>query len=970
MSCCQCLKIKILDPITGMPTHFLESGALYLDLPENFSLELSKSATRLSLLEKIEDEAAIEFDLPYTPKNEIIGRFVRNHNQIENDYPPLSVLVQEGSITHHTFTELFFTGSSDQSQVFSVKLTRSTGHWIRGAKEKYLNTIDYGTFELTVDNITDNWANNYQHTDGGQGVYWPICHYGAWVSETSIVLEDLRPWLHALFVLQQGFCEIGWSFRCPALETDTGRQLITYILREDYAVSQADVDFFRFLASGTPTIASGIIIFPDEDYDYSGSYNPATGQFSGAVDAIFMASVTVEANANSGSGDTPQLFIQLVKESGGFAIDFASLSFSLSETTETFTANLQGQVSLEAGDKVYIYAYVDGSGNISPTGGYFTNEPQRVPPGPGDVIEIADFVHPDYILLDFLKGIAHMLNGRFITDWVNKTVWLYTPNDAVWFSEGVDGFYQSTVEDLTDLILPESEEITLEKTGQARYVKLQFKGSTDDYINSMDLEAAAPLYSKEVDLGEGFIEETEQSENPFFEPTANAIINKFPAISPEVTTYNIDIPHLWDNDNGETSYKIGPRILYALGYVYQIYDESGSDTTRKYKFNNSTFEQIGYCFQRPNSKYALAALDPGITLEDRIVYGESDNDLYTLAYNRELLTRKFANQSAFLMRVSSQRYRVTDFRKLYTAYYGGRTFNFRMEEISSYNTCGTDNAVVVVRPEPFVGDICADVISVDPDTCNNMPRIDITVNVSGDWISADADDSGIDSPINTDDWEYSTNGGTSWSAYTPDDQISGFESVVFRREVSFTDGCPTKIVTRTGSFDTACDNNPGITLDYTEGTNTITAEGSGTFNSSIATDVFEVSIDGASYVAYTELDPVTGFETVTFRRTVTYINSCPEQVVTATYTVTGAPCENDISIVFTEVLPGACVYSLSITGATSPIAFVSFQVSEDGGTYWRNDIGNAVRRTSTTIARAFVYYSDGCPASTIEAECP
>jgi len=115
---------------------------------------------------------------------------------------------------------------------------------------------------------------------------------------------------------------------------------------------------------------------------------------------------------------------------------------------------------------------------------------------------------------------------------------------------------------------------------------------------------------------------------------------------------------------------------------------------------------------------------------------------------------------------------------------------------------------------------------------------------------------------------------------------------------------------------------------------------------------------------------VTGFDTVTYRRTVVYTNSCPTDVITATYTVAGPPCDNDVSIVFTEVLPGSCAYSLSITGNGSIASFVTFQVSEDGGTTWRTDAGIAIRKTSNTVVRAFVYYSDGCPASVVQSECP
>lgn len=974
MSCCQCLKIQITSSVTGMPAHFLNGSKLYLDIPENIALELSKSLSRLSDLEKIEDEAAIEFDIPYSPKNEIIGRLVRNHNLISNDYSALPVLVQEGSVVHHSFTELLFTGSSDTSKTFSVKLQRGSSHWIRGAREKYLNTIDFGTYEFTQANLEDTWTNNDEYIDGDQGVYFPLCHYGGWIAESTILVEDFRPWFHALSVLQKGFCEIGWSFRSPWLETSPGRRLGVYILREDYGFDADSLDNRQFLASAPVFDNNGVIIFQTEDYDPSNSYNPSTGEYTGSMEGSFTAVLEIEASSDGGQDSIPAtLLIQIVKrESDGTITEIAGEIKNPPISSRTYNVTITGNTSITYGEAVYILITLTGDGSYTVNGGYFTNNPIRVLPQKGDILELNDYVHPDYTLHDILSGFAHAGNCKFKTDWVLREIWMYTPYDSEWYGDLVDGFYLTTPEDVTELIEVESEETTAERTSQLRYITLQFKGSTDAYIELNELEAANPLYSRDIDLGEGFIEETETSENPFFEPTANAIIDKFPAISPEVTTYNIDIPHLWDNDQGEVSYKIKPRMLYFFGYVYQIYDDDGGGgTTRKYRLENGSTELVPYAGQHFNSKWATSGLDPGTAIEnDYAVYGTDNSDFYNLGYARELLTRKFAGRSSIRFDMSAQRYQQTDFRKLYLAYYNGRTFYFRQEDISTYRTCAAESAIVVIRPEPFIGDICPDLITVDPSTCQNRPRIDVTVNVSGDYISADADDSGIDSPIATDDWEYSTDDGANWSTYTPTNQISGFESVIFRREVSFSDGCPTKIVTRTGSFATACENSPGISLSYDDGTNTITATGTGSFNSSIDSDDWEVDIDGGGYSSYTEGDPVTGFDTITFRRTVVYTNSCPTDVITATYTVAGTPCDNDVSIVFTEVLPGSCAYSLSITGNSSTASFVTFQVSEDGGTTWRTDAGIAIRKTSNTVVRAFVYYSDGCPASVVQSECP
>lgn len=969
MSCCNCLKIQILSPITGIPDRFKQDGRLYLDLTSENVLELSKSLSRLSVLDTIEDEAAIEISIPYTPKNDIIARFVRNHNLLGNDYAPLSVIVQEGSIVHLTFTELQFTSASDAGRTYSAKLQRSTGHWLRGAIEKYLNTVDFGTFEFTAANLSDNWSNDTVYNDGDQGVWFPLVHYGGWFAQNSILVEDFRPWFHALSVLQKGFCEIGWNFRCPVLETPVGRQFGCYILDEAIGQDEASLNSKKFYATKDAVSDGNLIVsFPDIDFDNSGAFDGTS--YSDFVISDFTAVVDFEVF----TGDKV-LTVQMVKElEDGSREVLAEYTGTGFENGSTVTVTLEAK-DIQVSYNQYVFVVFNSpDGLYIDRNGYFKNNPRRVPPQKGDILELKDLVHHDYTLLDFLKGVAHQLNGRFKTDWVNKTVWLYAPYDAEWYTEGVDGFYESESEDITELIIQESEEITVDRTAQARYVQLQYKNSSDAYVQQQGLEDETPLYYKEADLGSGFIEDTQVSDNPFFEPTVNAIINKFPAIAPETVTYNPDIPHLWDNTEGKISYKIAPRFVFFFGYVYQIYDDGGLDVERKWRFESTTESQVPYALQKANTKYAVTPLSTPIEITE--LYGAyggdvQNNDFYNLAYARELLTRKFATRSGFSMLVNAQRYRNTDFRKLYRIYYNGRTFFARMEEINAYTTCSDAPAQIVIRPEPYIGDICADTISVDPGTCQNTPRIDITVSVSGDYISASADNSSIDSPIASEAWEYSTNEGASWTSYTPPNQISGFEEVIFRREVSFSDGCPTKTVTRTGSFNTACQNEPGIALNYNDGTNTISASGTGSFNSTIDTDVWEVSIDEASFVSYTEGNDINGFTTITFRRTVNYTNACPETIVTATQTVEGEQCDNNPVIQFTQI-GNSKAYLLSIdeTNVQSTISAVVFQISDNNGATFRHHMGELIPRYPTTIVRAIVYYSDGCPVATIESTCP
>lgn len=970
MSCCNCLKIQILSPVTGMPERFLQSGRLYLDLTAENTLQFAKSLQELSDLDTINVEGAIEFDIPYTPKNDIIARFVRRETYIGNTYDPLRIIVSEGSVQHLFFTEIQFTGASDASATYSAKIQGGDGHWLTFASKKQLNTVELGTFEFTSVNLLSNWINDNSYQDGDQGVYFPLVHYGGWFEANNIVVEDFRPWFHVLSVLQKAFCEGGWLFRCPFLETEAGRKAIVYILSKALGTEPDNLTYRKFSASlELPGVIAPKIIFFTEEFDNSNSYNPLTGEYSGAMEGIFTTIVEVRQETEDPS--SPLVTIQIVIEDPDGTITIAKELQQPIFTGETVVFSvITDVISLAPGSKLYVYKVDVGTGISRVLSGQFYNTPTRTIFQDGDILNLKDQIDSEALLLDLLKGAAHLCNGRFKTDFVQKTLYLYSPYDVEWYSEGVNGFFEDEIEDITDLIVPGSKQTQIDKNSYSRFVRLRFKAAGDSYIKDQKAEDREPLFSKYVDLGDGNTEKVQELTNPFFEPTLNGIITKFSAIPPELVTRNVDIPHLWDNENGEKSYDIAPRILLAFGYVTQIWDDGTPETSRKWKFEGGITDDLPYAFQFPNVPYD----DGGTTTDiaDRWVYGEDDTkDFYTLGYSRTLQRIQSSARVAFTMLTTARRFSRESFQKRYLIYYDGRTTLYRLIDMTGYSTCDSGLIQAVFEPVLFVGDECADAISVDPDTCNNRPRIDVTINVSGNSISADVDDSGITSPIDTDDWEYSINGGASWSAYTPPTPIIGEASVIFRRTVTFTDGCPTKVVTRTADFNTFCNNNPTITLNYTAGTNTIVATGGGTFNSTIDADDWEYSIDGGAYTAYTEGGPVTGFETITFRRTVQYTNACEDSIVFASYTVGGAICANEPEIVFTEVMPGTCVYTLSIGGTLdSSIAATIFQISDNGGTTWRAHNGGPIRRMGDTIVRAIIYYADDCPLSTIQQACP
>ncbi|MBK9258172.1 MAG: hypothetical protein IPM42_22255 [Saprospiraceae bacterium] len=114
-------------------------------------------------------------------------------------------------------------------------------------------------------------------------------------------MADFRPLIHALKTMQLAFCEAGWKFSCPILETDTGRRLVTYSLKKELFSSEDDLKRIKFKATTegsqrfqhkgigldyltTKLTSSGgdwtKLKFNIEVEDPGGNYDPATGIFS------------------------------------------------------------------------------------------------------------------------------------------------------------------------------------------------------------------------------------------------------------------------------------------------------------------------------------------------------------------------------------------------------------------------------------------------------------------------------------------------------------------------------------------------------------------------------------------------------------------------------------------------------------------------------------------------------------------
>jgi len=238
-------------------------------------------------------------------------------------------------------------------------------------------------------------------------------------------------------------------------------------------------------------------------------------------------------------------------------------------------------------------------------------------------------------------------------------------------------------------------------------------------------------------------------------------------------------------------------------------------------------------------------------------------------------------------------------------------------------------------------------------------------------VTADIDDTLISEAKAADSLELSTNDGETWQAYTANNPVTGNESVSFRRKVTLENCGPLEVI-RQVNFRDYCENTSQINTVHNNRANTVSATATDSLNSTVQSEVFEASVDGAAFAPYTSGETITGFSSVSFRRTLTFTNSCPDVVTEANVfkvEETGQPCNNAVDITLTEVAP--CVFIPELGGTNeSQICNIVWELSNDNGVTWRPWDFYPIESTPGTKIRAAIQFCDFCPPQFIEKNCP
>ncbi len=714
-----------------------------LDISAENAVRLTKDVERLSVLNKIATEGVLGFSIDSTPTNDAVFLDYASPVTLDNrvKFYRVSVIVAGHAIR---FDRLLVKGRKSGGKEWDLELRRSPDHWIELASTVPINEIDFGDFTMIPANIVDNWAlpvyeGDYTNPDDQKPVYFPLLDFGGWVDQTeppqgainlevkAVGVADFRPLVSLPYLLRAGFCKIGWTLDGVLLDTDWIKRKWVYALKQDYYLASKiggrliGRSFTRFQVR--TTISTLIRYF--EIVQGAGIVIPAMGggnlmgifNFEG-VALKFKYKLIADFTNENGNSIVVNFNIHEVGDNGsgnyfptGVVISPTPLIVTFA-AGETKTVIFEEEIILQPKQRGAMFVIFDpgpDTGFWMEPGAFFSVVPTNQSLMYSDEVEISETLSDETNLLDWLKVLIHLTNGRLETDFDTKTLTVHPNKKSDVWGETVPGFLldESAALDISEQIIVDSIDMTPVRPDLSRHTRLEFADSTDAYIQSLNL--TEPAHSRTLLNGMEYPDEIESIQNPIVEPTLEGIPIGL-ATGAGGRHPKPYLPRLWDNTDGKRSFAIRPRIFHAFGPVRQINPEPISATNELTSFffnevpnnsNDGLIEEFGYATQLPTWK-----LTPTPAVNGNVVFGTEQYDLFVAFYIGITQDMRGGSVLDLLMFMRMKDYIGYDFRRLFTFKYRGVPLRIPMTGIRDFAPCSESPTPVTFFVPPAETECC------------------------------------------------------------------------------------------------------------------------------------------------------------------------------------------------------------------------------------------------------------------------
>lgn len=741
-----------------------------LDVPIGFSLAKTKNVEQLRATKDIELEGVVRFDLDFTPINDAVFIDYITPQTLDRrvDWIEISIIEDGAGLE---FDRMFVIGRDEPREKWVVELARPADHWVELAPGKNINTIDFGQFQTSPQNLDDSWdmpAYEGDYTvftdeinNANPAYYWPLIDYGAWVDqrpprffneeffdERMIAWEDLRPLVNFGYLLKRGFQEIGWTLDGLILETEWSRRLWWYLLKSEYYTGNGlytdtyRVSFGRHarlvgrrFTDQTLTSYNTPILFDTREVD-SGTYGldyQTSGEWLLGIQnpfpyySQFKFSAQFEITNNNPDPKPAGFVVGEVdddpdndKFTGEYLSDFQYFDLGAG-TTDLVT--MEFEFILKPGQKACIlHDAILANGDMILKGLWFKSESMDKCICRYDIVDIRTIMRNDIFLMDMFKQYLNLIQGRYVTDYVEKRLTVYPRRTVDVFGELVPGFINDSGVsiNLDNVLVKDSVKIQYTRKNLPRYFRFQWASSSNAYVDDLELEE--PAGSRKITNGFDLPDRIDEIEAPVSEPVLEGQPLQENGLRPVGRAPFPFIPRLWDNTDGERSFDIGPTLFFAYGRVAQLNPAANELTLQggqhaAFLFNGYINPQDAVTEFAYVTQARTWELDPTPTIDSFLVWGSKPNDIFSTFYLGWAQEQRGSAVIDALFLISQNFYRSITFRDLYTFKYLGRPLTLEMLAISDFLACADIPSQLKFLAPPATTDACDGPCSCQYITC-------------------------------------------------------------------------------------------------------------------------------------------------------------------------------------------------------------------------------------------------------------
>jgi hypothetical protein len=891
--------------ITGQ---FVDSnGKYFLDVdPEQ--LRLTEKVNNF-LADKLEIPSAIGLTLKRTPRNRRALEPFINGQSGEYAGKACKVVAYLGDMTL-PFTDLFVVSSDEQTYTAELKLGNS--YWLIKAEMLKLNAIPFDIFSFTAANIAS--TNNVgAYVDGGSPIRLPHVNWGQLTNnpnninlvQNSLWTHDMRPFVSLLYLLRKGFAACGMAFTSTLLESDFGRRLIMYLLREDYGNVQNNNA--RRSLEVVSTTESTLMMMEYNDnkkiiLPFSHIYSDPGHNYTGGSPEVF-ANIFQNKYFYRSPGFIGTIRIKAKFElrtryavNGGVKLRimminnlYSNLPLIIKEVDMPVVYNTLYQplivtviceienATIPPLSILYVESeqYADDTIHVKLLAqNTFSIIPERSLYSEGDTINMADELDPNLSFLDVLKGVVHLFDAKLYYKRNSGHIYLFPTLTSNLFDDSeIEGFYKDTFIDITEQVVPNSLKRNFEKTVLSENTRVGFASTSEKGI-------AIDIPGKDYQIFDGFktinpggYSQEIISRNPLFRATLNkeiTFINNLTDPDTSLRRAPHDLPYISDNENGEYSFNVGFRVLYFAGNKAVRRKMTNGDLVIPGLVYNDNDVTAWYTFNLAN----LVNTD-GTKIKECLIYGNRKGDLKDL-YKMFWLPSLQLIQDSVKHNILVYDVGDIDFRDIINVDIEGHSYPMRLIEIQDWDG-GVSGISTPLTLVPTKGNLTGQNdydTPLEPRSTCDYGDLHLTATIdSGCWTAEVVGTS----PLTITDIDYSYKYDVDLS-FTPGDTLCNpTGNFTFQATVTFDGDCAPLTFTY---YIVPCQNNPQLVLDFNPVTGclTITVDNS-QVNSTIDTSVITYSIDGGAWLTYsTPLCSLSGVNLIEVNLVQSYVGGCVDMI--------------------------------------------------------------------------------------------